>query len=959
VAEKDLHQLYAEHTGKSSDKWSLYLTEYDRLLDAYRDKPVRLLEIGVQNGGSLEIWSKYFGNASALIGCDINPDCGRLSYDDPRISIIVGDANAPDVFQAVLQRSPQFDVIIDDGSHASSDIIKSFALYFPRLAEGGIFIAEDLHCSYWQMYEGGLFDPYSSISFFKRLADVINHEHWGIARERVDILRGFLAKYGCEIDPESLLHVYSVEFINSICVIRKSAAAAAGLGRRVIAGSVELVVTGHSELHNTTYAVDPMHDQSNNPWTARTLPLDEMLHSAELAIAKAKQEVASLNAIVKERDAQITSLRQTVRTFQESTSWRITKPVRIVGRRIRQIKKLLVVIWVLLSNPKALYTTVIALRSKGLPAIRLHLRLLESEEYAAAVSKERGVPREFLKALVGLGALVRKLKRAWAAKKRPARRAGPLSYKAWARMEQKRLKAEIPDINRHLEVMLHKPAFTIVIDARRSFDGWKRTLKSLASQIYPHYELRVLANADVTLPPGLQPAAQPLRDMSLADVRGDFIVFVEAGQILSRNALYEFANAVNQHPDLDLIYGDQDQLNAAGERCDPFHKPDWSPDYLETFNYLAFPTCFRTAVARGCFDSVILYDLALRFTERSTKIWHVTKILGHTPKRTMDEDAQREAAAKDIVALQGRLSRTGRRGTVCEHELHRGCYEIRLDFERQPLVSVIIPTAGKTVTVGSRQIDLITNVIDQIRSKSTYKNVEIIVVDNGDLSPRQLQMLADQGCKRVTYTESEFNVPKKLRLGATIASGELFLLMNDDIEVVASDWIERMVEHFEKPHVGVVGAKLLYPDGRTQHVGVVHNSGNPDHVRRLFPRDDAGYYFSTCGVRNFLAVTGAVMMTSAKIYREVGGYSEELAVSYNDADYCLMVQEKGLRIVYAPRAELIHMESQSRIASVDMDEVGWYHNRWASRTASDPYYNEQFLTVASPTFVPCVNQRLL
>ena len=575
------------------------------------------------------------------------------------------------------------------------------------------------------------------------------------------------------------------------------------------------------------------------------------------------------------------------------------------------------------------------------------------------VSKERGVPREFLKALVGLGALVRKVKRSWSVKRQPARRSGPLSYKAWTHIEQKRLKTELPEIRRHLEVMLHKPVFTIVLDARQTLDGWKHTLKSLSSQIYPHYELRTLANADTTLPPGLQRAARPLLDLSLADVTGDFIVFIEIGQILSRNALYEFANAVNQHPDVDLIYGDQDHLNATGERCDPFYKPDWSPDYLETFNYLAFPTCFRTAVARGCFDDASVYGLVLQLTERSTKIWHVTKILGHAPKRTMDEDAQRVAAANDIIALQGRLSRTGRRGAVREHELHRGCYEIRLNLNREPLVSIIIPTAGMIVNVENREIDLIANIIDQIRNKSTYKNIEIVVVDNGDLSPRQLVMLADQGCKRVTYTEPVFNIPKKLRLGALIAKGELFLLMNDDIEVIAPDWIERMVEHFEKPHVGVVGAKLLYFDGRTQHVGVVHNYGNPDHVRCLFARDEAGYHFSTCGVRNFLAVTGAVMMTRSQVFREVGGYSEELAISFNDADYCMKVHEKGLRVVYAPGAELTHMESQSRVASADKNEVEWYHRRWAPRLTLDPYYNEQFLSVARPTFVPHVNQRLL
>src|SRR5450759_1724101 len=170
MSSKTLHQLYAEHTGKVSDKWYLYLTEFDRLLNDYREKSVRLLEIGIQNGGSLDIWSKYFSSAEALIGCDINPDCAHLSYDDSLIGVVVGDANTPDVCQRIFQRSPQFDIIIDDGSHWSSDIIKSFALYFPRIADGGIFIAEDLHCGYWESFQGGLFDPYSSITFFKRLA---------------------------------------------------------------------------------------------------------------------------------------------------------------------------------------------------------------------------------------------------------------------------------------------------------------------------------------------------------------------------------------------------------------------------------------------------------------------------------------------------------------------------------------------------------------------------------------------------------------------------------------------------------------------------------------------------------------------------------------------------------------------------------------------------------------------
>jgi hypothetical protein len=336
----------------------LYLTEYERFFKDYRDKPVRLLEIGIQNGGSLEIWSKCFSNASVLIGVDINQDCDRLSYDDPRISVIVGDANAPEVRKRLFQKSPQFDIIIDDGSHLSSDIVKSFALYFQHLVEGGIFIAEDLHCSYWSQFEGGLFDPYSSIYFFKRLADIISHEHWGIPKLRADILRGIFTKYGCEVDEESLAQVHSVEFLNSMCVVRKAPAADNRLVCRFIAGSMELAVPISTVIwpHDRPYQFDPSFDQSGNPCSVRETPPDEVTQNTELALVNAQKRMASLSQTLgerqeqlvslgitlSERDKQVTSLSQLAQAYQDSTSWRITKPVRFVERMIKRIKRALV-----------------------------------------------------------------------------------------------------------------------------------------------------------------------------------------------------------------------------------------------------------------------------------------------------------------------------------------------------------------------------------------------------------------------------------------------------------------------------------------------------------------------------------------------------------------------------------------------------------------------------------------
>ena len=209
-----LNALYAQHTGKTSDKWSIYLNIYDRILEPYKHSHIALLEIGVQNGGSLEIWSKYFKNATHLVGCDINPDCLKLEYEDTRISVVVGDANAESSQDAIKKHSEKYNIIIDDGSHQSSDIVKSFCYYFDLLCDGGVYVAEDLHCSYWQEFEGGLYDPFSSIAFFKALIDIINYESWGVVQTRADRLNHFVDNYGVQLNEDLLYQINSIEFIN-------------------------------------------------------------------------------------------------------------------------------------------------------------------------------------------------------------------------------------------------------------------------------------------------------------------------------------------------------------------------------------------------------------------------------------------------------------------------------------------------------------------------------------------------------------------------------------------------------------------------------------------------------------------------------------------------------------------------------------------------------------------------
>lgn len=234
-----LETLYACHNGHVSDKWASYLLEYGRLFESRRNDPVRLLEIGVQNGGSLEIWSKFFPNANSIIGCDINPVCANISYPDRSIKLVIGDIKDAKTRNTIADHSHNFDIIIDDGSHTSADIIETFCLLSPKLSSYGIYIIEDLHCSYWDSFGGGLSDPTSSIAFFKLIADVLHFEHWGLDKTRTSLFEHF--DIPSDLTEEFLAEIHSIQFLNSMCVITKAPKDRNLLGKRCVVGSHETV----------------------------------------------------------------------------------------------------------------------------------------------------------------------------------------------------------------------------------------------------------------------------------------------------------------------------------------------------------------------------------------------------------------------------------------------------------------------------------------------------------------------------------------------------------------------------------------------------------------------------------------------------------------------------------------------------------------------------------------------
>lgn len=277
--QRTLAQLYAEHDGKVSDKWSSYIKEYERIFAPYRDQEITFLEIGVQNGGSLEIWAKFFPHARKVVGCEINEACRQLQFAEPKISLIIGDANSDQAESDLNALSPNYNVIIDDGSHLNADIVKSFARYFKYVKDDGIYVVEDLHSSYWEDFGGGVFHPYSAISFFKALTDVVNHEHWGDGQSNSRFLRRFAERYKISFDDLQLSHIGSVEFINSLCIVRKYAPATNLLGPRIISGEVADIWPG---AKNVAGKLNEPRNQATNPFINRPEDLEaELLQRTE------------------------------------------------------------------------------------------------------------------------------------------------------------------------------------------------------------------------------------------------------------------------------------------------------------------------------------------------------------------------------------------------------------------------------------------------------------------------------------------------------------------------------------------------------------------------------------------------------------------------------------------------------------------------------------------------------
>lgn len=435
---------------------------------------------------------------------------------------------------------------------------------------------------------------------------------------------------------------------------------------------------------------------------------------------------------------------------------------------------------------------------------------------------------------------------------------------------------------------------------------------------------------------------------------GEFVAFMDCDDLLRPNALYEVVKKLNENPDLDFIYSDEDKVNDNGKkRHIPHFKPDWSPDTLMSHMYTCHLGVYRRSIVNeigglrvgveGCQD----YDFTLRFTERTNRVGHIAKILYHWRERK-ESTAANIAAKPYILEAQKKIKEEAleRRGLKGELELVNTMHQYRVRYisKDNPLISIIIPSKDN--------FEVLKRCIESLVSMTEYKNYEIILVDNGSTEENKLKYadLAKNYFVRYVYDEMDFNFSKMCNIGASVSKGDFLLFLNDDIEIIHGDWLSRMIGHAEVEHVGAVGAKLLYPGGNIiQHAGVILIENGPVHAFGGCDNENQ-YYFDRAKLEyNWLAVTAACLLVKKTKFDEVGCFDETFAVTYNDVDLCLKLVEAGYFNVVRNDVVLYHHESVSRGNDlIDeakmqrlMDEQARLYRKHPLYDKRDPFYNIQ------------------
>jgi glycosyltransferase involved in cell wall biosynthesis len=641
---------------------------------------------------------------------------------------------------------------------------------------------------------------------------------------------------------------------------------------------------------------------------------------------------------------EISALRFALNSVYASRSWQLSVPVRIVGGVLRRL---------LTPARKARYLVLQSyciLRSQGPRALAINIYDWVSRAVGQASATETPSLDPYFR---------------------------------WVQLYDPKDLSWVALIKTRSDTLAQKPLISVVMPTFNSNIEWLRAaIQSVQRQVYSNWELCIADDAS-TSKATLRLLRQYQQDDSrikvsfrksnghisaasntaLELVKGEWVALLDHDDLLSIDALYWVVDEINKNPSAMLIYTDEDKLDQKGRRWNPYFKSDWNRELFYAQNMISHLGVYRARRVREIggfregFEGSQDYDLALRFIEgiNADQIRHIPRVLYHWrmhPKSTAQSDASKPYAKLSAQrALEEHFARCNLEAEVQNNEF--GLKPLYKLPQLHPRVSILIPTRNAAA--------LVKLCIESLTSRTTYKNYEVLLIDNGSndsLALSYFKELEAQGLVTVLRDDRPFNFSALNNRAATKASGELLCLLNNDVEVLEPNWLSLMVAHAVRDEIGAVGAKLLYPNDHVQHAGVLMGiGGGACHAHKGLNANSPGYFGRACLTNEFSAVTAACLVVRRDRYFEVGGLDEEnLAVAFNDTDFCLKLRERGYRNIFEAQAVLVHHESATRGAD-DLPakierfqaELQFLRTKWSKYLEHDPAYSPN-LTLDSEDF---------
>lgn len=700
---------------------------------------------------------------------------------------------------------------------------------------------------------------------------------------------------------------------------------------------------------------------------------NEHIEDLEKNVEEYKQGIQDLTKLIENKDIELVNYANQIRGISNSLSWRLTKPLRIIA-------------WML--NPKSGATLVDRILPPGgkrriefdrkqtekkyNKKVKNYFKLtdLKTAEYWKGIDH-----REYLKYEKDL---------------EKEKENQYTDYEKW-------ILSNTPN-NLELEkqektIFRKRPRISIVIPLyNTNIEFFRELLYTIHCQTYSNWELCLADGSEKELTEIKEMCSKDKRikykflgenkgisgntNAAIEMATGSYISLVDHDDMLNKSALYEVVKVINTIKDVDFIYTDEDKFHFIDEsRFEPHFKPDYAPDTLRANNYICHYSVFKRSLLKKIggfkseFDGAQDYDIILRATEQAKKIVHIPKVLYHwrihKNSTAMTSEAKPYAIQAGKRAIEEHLTRIGLKGKVTEG-VNSGTYQIDYEIIGNPKVTIVIPNRDEMNTLKM--------CIDSIVEKTTYKNYEVVIVENNSktkeifnyyeeivqnpkikvLNYNKNSILTIDGEKKFDNRDSYrigFNYSRIINYGVKNTDGEFIVQLNNDTEVITENWIEKMVGFCQRDDVGVVGAKLYYPDETIQHAGIIVGARTvAAHVLRGIAKEDQGYFGRENLIQNMNAVTAACIMTKRSIYDKIGYMNESFAVAFNDVDFCLRIRDMGKLVVYNPFVELWHYESKSRGDDNAPDkierfqeEINLFLKTWKDKLdKGDEYYNKNF-----------------